>query len=137
MSISCIFRSKRTFSYRALQQFMRKKSLLIYFYFGSLQCTFCNFIWDYLRKFWKYPKTPVVSYSNEYNAIQLECPAEFSNFSGIKIRNAVKIRGISLKTEFRKIRIPPKLILDGIMDTLDSLGRLLRFDSLESMDSVF
>ena len=42
------------------------------------------------------------------------------NFTGIKLRNSVKFRGIPLNTEFRKILIPPELFLDGIMDTRKS-----------------
>ena len=58
----------------------------------------------------------------------IEIPAEFYGifrFSGIKLRNSVKFRGIPLNTDFRKIRIQPELFTKGIMDTLD--GGLLYF----------
>ena len=43
---------------------------------------------------------------------------EFFYYVGIKLRNSVKMRGIPLITEFRKIGNPPGLFFDGIMDTI-------------------
>ena len=46
---------------------------------------------------------------------------ELFDSADIKLRNYVKLRGIPLNTEFRKIRIPPELFFDGIMDTLTEI----------------
>ena len=55
-----------------------------------------------------------------------ECLAELPEFRwnftgfppGIKLRMSVKFRGVPLNTKFRKIKIPPELFFDEIIDTM-------------------
>ena len=60
---------------------------------------------------------------------------EFFDSLKIKLRNSVKFRGIPSITDFRKIRIPQKLIFDGIMDTLCAV-RLVKYIKQWYMYSV-